>query len=218
MAGYRKGQGANTTASMRFALHDLLDPLPGQPTFSEIIFAEVTGRLQQTDHRGWNKAYLDNLDFFRVSSFQPITHWQRAISWTARVGLRTVQDGACDQCLAGTIEVGAGATVAPKLSESFVSLLTKLETDYSDGFATHHRIAVGPEVWWRWVPSKKWSMLTIVGYKWSNYFEAPLFADQFFTRSVELRYHVDKDWSLAAKAQGYEKDHHAFSAGFYRYF
>ena len=217
-AGYRDGQGAFGTASMRFALHDLLDPLPGQPAFSEIHFAGVTGRVQQSDYSRVNKLHLDNLDLFRVSSFQPVTAWQNSLSWTAKLGMRTVMDDACQQCLAGTLEAGAGASVGKGGTENFLALLSKFEADYSDGFPTHWRTAVGPEIWGRWVPSRRVSMLGIVGYKWSNYLEQPLFAEQIFTHSLELRYHASKKVSLTMKGEGQEDHGRALQLGFYRFF
>ena len=217
-SGYRDGQGAYSTGTMRWALHDLLDPLPGQPTFSEIHFASITGRLQQTDYGAGQKFYLDNLDFFRVSSFQPVTSWQNSFSWTAKLGMRTVKDDACDQCLAGTVELGGGASVGPAMSENFLALLTKFEADYSDGFPTQWRTAFGPELWGRLVPSRKWSMLAIVGYKWSNYLEQPLFAEQFFTHSLEVRYHANKQWSYALKGVGHEDHGREVQLGFNRFF
>lgn len=216
--GYRDGDGAYSTATMRWALHDLLDPLPGQPTFSEIHFASITGRLQQTDYGDGQKFYLDNLDFFRVSSFQPVTSWQNSFSWTAKLGMRTVKDDACDQCLAGTVELGGGASVGPAMSENFLALLTKFEADYSDGFPTQWRTAFGPELWGRLVPSRKWSMLAILGYKWSNYLEQPLFADQIFTHSLEVRYHANKQWSYALKGIGHEDHGREVQLGFNRFF
>ncbi|MBY0515566.1 MAG: hypothetical protein K2P81_01570 [Bacteriovoracaceae bacterium] len=203
---------------MRFALHDLLDPLPGQPTFSEIHFAGLTGRLQQTEYGQVNKAYLDNLDIFRVSSFQPITQWQNSLSWTAKLGMRTITDNACKYCLATTLEAGGGASIGSSTSENFLAFLTKFELDYSNGFPTQWRAAVGPEVWGRWVPSKKISMLSIIGYKWSNYLQAPLFSDQIFTHSLEIRYHASKVWSYSLKGAGQESKGREIQLGFYRFF
>lgn len=216
--GYRDGEGTFATASLRFALHDLLDPLPGQPTFSEIHFAGITGRLQQQGHGEGVRGHLDNLDFFRVSSFQPVTAWQNSFSWTAKLGARTIQDDACDQCLAANIDLGGGASVGPSNSENFVALLTKFEADYSDELKNHARVAVGPEVWARVVPSRKWSLLGKLGYKWSNYFEEPLFADQIFTHSLEVRYHASREISWAFSGTGHEERGQAVELGFYRFF
>jgi hypothetical protein len=218
MAGYQDGEGSFTSATMRWALHDLLDPLPGQPTFSEIHFASITGRLQQDDYGDGQKLLLENLDFFRVSSFQPVTSWQNSFSWTAKLGMRTVQDDACDQCLAGTLEAGGGASIGQLGTANFLALLTKVEADYSDDFPTRGRLALGPELWGRWVPNNRFSLLAIVGYKWSNYFEAPLWSDQIFTHSLELRYHANKYWSYALKGIGHEEEGRVIQAGFHRFF
>lgn len=217
-AGYRHKAGAFTSASMRFALHDLLDPLPGQPTFSQITFADLEGRVQQNGYSRFDKAHLDKLDIFRVSSFQPITHWQRSTSWDGRIGLHTIQDNQCHQCLAISAEAGVGATVAPRLSESFVSLMNKFHLDYSDGFAKPWRLGIGPELWARWVASRRVSVLGIAGYKWTNSFQQPFFVQQIFTQSLEVRYHASKEWSYSLKGEGQQEAGRAYSLGFFRYF
>ncbi len=216
--GYRDGQGAFGLGHMRFALHDLLDPLPGQPAFSEIHFAGLTGRFEQNEYGSWDKLHLENLDIFRVTSVQPVTEWQRATSWTGRIGARTLQDQTCPGCFSWVAEGGVGATIGPKLSESFVSLFNKFELDHSTGFPTQWRFGVGPELWGRWVPSRKLSVLGVLGYKWVNFLEAPLFAEHVFTQSLELRYHFTQDVSLALKGEGQQEEGRAFSAGFYRFF
>jgi len=217
-AGSEDGRGGYAFASMRFALHDLLDPLPGQPTFSEIHFAGLYGRLQQTDYGEATRLEIDSLDFFRVSSFQPVTTWRNSFSWTAKLGLRKIQDEACDSCLAGTLDAGTGVTLAPAKSESFVALLTKFEVDHSPDLRRNWRFVVGPEVWARWVISKKISSLATIGYKWSQAFEAPLFAAQLFTHSLEVRYHASREWSLALKGQRIERQHASAQLGLYRFF
>lgn len=217
-AGYRDNAGTFGTASMRFALHDFLDPLQGQPTFSQIIMGDFNFTFQQTDYSQFSEFKIENIDLFRVSSMQPITHWQRNTSWDGRIGTRTIRDEGCKDCFAITAEAGVGATVAPKNSENFISLLNKFQFDYSDDFKNPLRVAMGPELWWRWIPSTKLSFLAIVGYKWSNYLETPLFANQIFTQSIELRYHVNKNWSLALKGEGQQENNRAGSIGFYNFF
>lgn len=197
--GYQSSEGFYSVGGMRFSLHDLLDPLAGQPTFSQIIFGDFNARIQQSDYSRVDSIRLENADIFRISSFQPITHWQRNTSWDGRVGVRTVREEGCDECLMISTEAGIGATVAPKLSESFVALLNKFHLDYSDGFEKPWRIGVGPEMWGRWVPNRYVSMLGIVGYKWRNHFEQPFFARQSLLSSLEFRYHATKDYSLYLK-------------------
>jgi hypothetical protein len=79
-------------------------------------------------------------------------------------------------------------------------------------------VLVGPEVWWRWIPSTGWSLLTKLGYKWSNFIESPRFADQVFTHSLEVRYHATKSISIGLKGEGHEERGQAAEVGFYSYF
>lgn len=217
-AGHRDHAGAFATAAMRFALHDFLDPLPGQPTFSQIIMMDFVGTFEQSNYSRFDRFQLESFDFFHVSSMQPITEWQRNVSWDGRIGAKTIRDKGCQECFAITAEWGGGATYAPKLSESFVSLLNKFHFDYSDDFKNPLRFAVGPELWWRWIPSARLSFLAIVGYKWSNYLDDLHFADQIFTQSYELRYHLGKNWSAFLKGEEQQEDNRAGSVGLYNFF
>lgn len=210
--GQREEEVNFATVSMRFALHDLLDPLPGQPTFSQIHFADITARYED------KKLFLDNLDLFRVSSFQPLNHWQKSLAWTAKMGMRTIQDLDCVNCLAGNFEGGGGVSINPFDGESFIAILAKGEFDYSGALETNARTLVGPELWWRYIPNHKWSMLHITGYKWLNGIERPRFDRQVFTHSMEIRYHASKEISLQLKGQRHDTERHSLEFGFYRFF
>lgn len=201
---------------IRFALHDLLDPLPGQPQFSEIEFAGLNLRLQ--NEQDAQKLYLDRLDLFRVSSFEPVTAFQKDFSWTARLGLRNIQDRACVDCLAGHMELGGGASIAPEGSLSFVSLLSKLEIDYTGAFAGSGRVMVGPEVWARLAEWESVSMLLKSGYKWGTEFDQFNFGQGLFTHSLELRYHATQSSSMSLKGEVFDEHRQALEVGLLHFF
>lgn len=216
--GYRDNAGVFGTASMRFALHDFLDPLPGQPSFSQIIMFDFNTTFEQTEYSQFDRFKLENFDFFHISSMQPITAWQRNVSWDGRIGTKTIRDGACDECFAVIADWGGGGTYSPEGTQHFISLLNKFHLDYSDDFSKPFRFAVGPELWLRLMLETKLSFLSVVGYKWSNYLEQPLFKEQIFTVTNELRYHVSKDWSFFLKEERQREGNHAGSMGFYNFF
>lgn len=201
---------------MRFALHDLLDPLPGQPQFSEIEFAGLNLRLQ--NEKQAQTLELDRLDLFRVSSFEPVTAFQKDFSWTARLGLRSIQDRACVDCLAGHVELGGGASVAPQGSLSFISLLSKLELDYTGAFAGSGRALLGPEVWARLAEWDKLSMLLKSGYKWGTQFDQVKFGQGLFTHSLELRYHGTQSSSLSLKGEVFDEQRQSLEVGLLHFF
>ena len=115
--------------------------------------------FEQSDYSQFDQLKLENMDLFRVTSMQPVTQWQRNVSWDGRLGTRTIRDEGCEECFAIVAEAGAGGTYAPKFSQSFISLLNKFNLDYSDDFKNPLRLAVGPELWWRYAFSERLNFL-----------------------------------------------------------
>ncbi len=200
--------------SHRFALHDLLDPLAGQPSFSQIEFLHTKLNYNQNS----KELKIHQVDFFTLSSFSPYEFYKKPISWTARLGLRSIQDPACLDCMAGHVELGGGASVAPQGSLSFISLLSKLELDYTGAFAGSGRALVGPEVWARLAEWESLSMLLKSGYKWGTQFDQFKFGQGLFTHSLELRYHGTQSSSLSLKGEVFDEQRQSLEVGLLHFF
>jgi Domain of unknown function (DUF4105) len=95
------------TAEFRLSLHDLADPSDGYLELSAIEF--MRARVQV-----WPGARLelDEGSIFRVTSLTPQTRFDRKVSWELDVGATSIEDRACDRCLATQIAGGAGMTFA----------------------------------------------------------------------------------------------------------
>lgn len=200
--------------SHRFALHDLLDPLQGQPSFSQIEFMHTKVRFIPEE----NTLSLSHLDLFTLASFSPSTFYRRPFSWTARLGLRNIQDRGCVDCMAGHMELGGGASIAPEGSLSFVSLLSKLEIDYTGSFAGSGRALIGPEVWARMADWESVNMLLKTGYKWGTQFDRINFGQGLFTHSLELRYHATQSSSMSLKGEVFDEQRQALEVGLLHFF
>jgi hypothetical protein len=210
-----RSHGSNILGfSHRFALHDLLDPQAGQPSFSQIEFLHT-----KFNYLVESKEFkINRVDFFTLSSFSPYEFYKKPISWTARLGLRSIQDRGCVDCMAGHVELGGGASVAPQGSLSFLSLLSKLELDYNGALAGSGRAVVGPEVWARLAEWESLSMLLKSGYKWGTQFDQFKFGQGLFTHSLELRYHATKSSSLSLKGEVFDEQRQSLEVGLLHFF
>ncbi len=220
--GYSAGEGSYQTLSMRFALHDMLDPLPGQPPFSEITFGDVGLRLQQQDYHAPRKLLINHLDIFRVKSYQPVTPWQQNFSWNARIGMGTLRDESFKDQLGSTIELGGGGTVGLGQNQwNLLTLLSKVELTQQDQFAHGWRMAAGPEISTRFVFSDHLSLGLVTSYKWRHYFTDNDFSSTAFQRGGEFRWNMNKTWSLFMKTDWYDiksQTNQWSELGFYVYY
>jgi hypothetical protein len=103
-AAVQRGEFA-PTLDFRLALHDLADPTPGYLELSSIEF--LRARLQL-----WSsgRIQLDDGVLFGVTSLSVQSRFQRRLSWHFELGATTLEDRACDQCLAGQMTGGLGPT------------------------------------------------------------------------------------------------------------
>lgn len=200
--------------SHRFALHDLLDPLSGQPSFSQIEFLHTKLKYEIES----KTLRFKEVDLVTLSSFSPYQFYKKPLSWTARLGLRSIQDHGCVDCMAGHVELGGGASVAPQGSLSFISFLSKLELDYTGAFAGSGRALLGPEVWARLAEWESLSVLLKSGYKWGTQFDQLKFGQGLFTHSLELRYHSTRSSSLSLKGEVFDEQRQSLEVGLLHFF
>jgi hypothetical protein len=95
------------TFEFRLSLHDLADPSDGYLELSAIEFMRARVQL-------WpgGRLELDEGSIFRVTSLTPQTRFDRKMSWELDVGATSIEDRACDRCLATQITGGAGMAFA----------------------------------------------------------------------------------------------------------
>ena len=100
--------GGKYGASLEFrlALHDLADATPGYPELAAIEF--MRARLQFWEP---HRIELEDASFVRVTSLSAQTRFDHKISWELDVGATTLDDAACDRCLAGRVAGGAGGAL-----------------------------------------------------------------------------------------------------------
>lgn len=97
--------GGDYAASLEFrlALHDLADATPGFPELAAIEFMRARVQLWIPE-----RVELEDASLMRVTSLTPQGRFDRKVSWEFDVGATTLDDAACDRCLAAQVTGGTG--------------------------------------------------------------------------------------------------------------
>jgi Domain of unknown function (DUF4105) len=128
----------------RLALHDLTDPPDGEPELSQLQFLDTRLRYDP----GQRSFTLDRLTFAELVALNPLTRYERALSWRARAFGMRLHDAACPDCFAHGLDLSLGATLATEnehlavfvMADSYVAFSSHL-----DGIGARFvRAGVGP--------------------------------------------------------------------------
>jgi hypothetical protein len=99
---------AFATLGYRLALHDLVDPPDGEPELSQLQFLDTQVRFDVTRRR----MTLDRLVFAEVVALNPLSGFERSLSWRARAFGMRLHDRGCPDCFAHGVDGALGATLA----------------------------------------------------------------------------------------------------------
>jgi hypothetical protein len=212
--GERQNEGEFFQAGLRFALHDWLDPINGQPPYSEIEFFNLDLSIDERNNSTY-KFHLDDFHAFKVSSFQPITQWQNNISWTATLGAKNIMDKTCIDCFSPYINLGGGASVAH--SDFLFSFLTKAELNYSTEFMHDFRFKFGPTGLIRWIPNSKFSLGATLDYHWLSFLHDENTSKPWIEPNFEMRFHQAPEQSFYFNYQNIN-DHGRFAMGVLKFY
>jgi hypothetical protein len=95
-------------AELRFALHDISDPLRGYLPYSTVEFWRMQGRI----FPALSRFDLQSFSLLTVSSLAPMSVLEKNFSWRFDLGAERVRDRRCDDCLAGDVSALYGASFA----------------------------------------------------------------------------------------------------------
>ena len=200
--GWSRRDGGLVTLEGRSALHDFADPPAGEPDLAAVEFLPFRARWAPRDRR----FELDDLAVVRVATMSPLSRFDLRPSWRFALGARTVRDAACDQCLAGYAEGGAGVALV-----RFAGAIDLLATgDLSlegapglSGLDGHgFRVGVGPGGLLRLRAGERIALLASAGWRW-----LPAAAPHdTWSLGADLRLNAWRDLSLAVQARRTPQD------------
>ena len=132
------------TIGYRLALHDLADPADGEAELSQLQFLDTRLRYDL----GQRSFTLDRLTFAELVALNPITRYERALSWRGRAFGMRLHDAACSDCFAHGLEIALGGTLASENERFAVFLMADSYVAFSgrlDGIGgSFVRLGVGP--------------------------------------------------------------------------
>jgi hypothetical protein len=98
----------------RLALHDLADPAPGYPEYSQLEFLPTRARIRfDEDITGRRRFELESLSLVRIISLSAQNRFDRKLSWKVDAGVIRIADAGCaGYCYLGQLAMGTGLTLA----------------------------------------------------------------------------------------------------------
>jgi hypothetical protein len=137
-------QSSFNTIGGRLALHDLTDPPDGEPELSQLQFLDTRLRYDP----GQRSFTLDRLTFAELVALNPLTRYERALSWRVRAFGMRLHDAACPDCFAHGADFSLGGTFATENEHLAVFVMADTYVAFSrhlDGIDGRFvRLAVGP--------------------------------------------------------------------------
>ncbi|MDX2347218.1 MAG: DUF4105 domain-containing protein, partial [Nitrospirota bacterium] len=129
--------------TLRAGYHDLLDPDPGFPPYSQIVL----GSLAVRHYNKRNRTRLERLTFANIVSLTPMDMLIKAPSWKLRFELDTVKFNGCRYCRNINLNGGLGLTLESQWIHPIVFFaLPELDANYSDAYDGDYRIGGGSTV------------------------------------------------------------------------
>ncbi len=186
------------TLGYRLTLHDLADPPDGEPELSQVQILDTHVRFDYARRA----LTLDSLTFADVLALNPITRFEKAVSWRARAfGIR-LHDRGCLDCFAHGLDGAIGGTIATENEHATFFLMADVYVAFSvsgslDGIGgSFVRVGLGPYAGFRVrLPGE---MIGLVTASWS-YLPAQNLRGTYDLRAT-LRESLGKDVALGVEA------------------
>jgi uncharacterized protein DUF4105 len=137
-------QSSFSSLGVRLALHDLADPPDGEPELSQLQFLDTRFRYDL----GQRSFTLDRLTFAELVALNPVTRYERALSWRIRAFGMRLKDAGCPDCFAHGLDFSLGATLASEDERLAVFVMADVSAAFSarlDGIGGRFaRVGLGP--------------------------------------------------------------------------
>lgn len=156
-------------AEVRFALHDINDPLDGYLKYSTVEFWRMQGRLYPVSGR----AELQSFALMTINSFSPLRTLEKKPAWRVSLGADRVRDRRCDGCL-GTYGFAYGGLSLEPLRGIMLYGLLGPKGETSPGYAQAKWLAsVAGTAGVRWKIMNAWQLAG--EYEWRRVYDFETF-------------------------------------------
>lgn len=126
---------------LRFAMHDLMDPAIGYPQWSQLEFFNFKASYDPKEkHFKMNEFW-----FFAVTTAQPVTKFEKHLTWQARLGQKSSLGDYNDPAYGTQLAGGYSWLLDPNHDLLLMTLLAG-EVFYNQQFPKQWEIAVGPKL------------------------------------------------------------------------
>ncbi|MCO4792254.1 MAG: DUF4105 domain-containing protein [Bacteriovoracaceae bacterium] len=130
----------------RFTLHDLLDNPIGHNKDAWMEMGNFKFRYHpKVESKGDSSMFrLDDFSLFHVLSLSPLQEYFSTMTWTARLGAKTIKDEGCSYCFTPMMRIGGGLSQDFNWLVYYVLLSTEAEAWKNIG-DKGYRFGAGPE-------------------------------------------------------------------------
>ena len=147
--------------TLRAGYHDLLDPEPGYPLYSQIVL----GSMKVRHYNKRNRTRLESLTLANIVSLTPVDMLIKAPSWKLRVELDTVKFNGCRYCRNINLNAGLGLARESQWMHRVVWFaLPEFDANYSKAYDGNYRIGGGINAGIIASFTEKWKMLASGSY------------------------------------------------------
>ncbi len=162
--GHSKKGEFTSKLALRPALHDLLDPIPGQNPNAIMEMGNLELRYYN-DRAGAKKVYLDRADFIQVLSISPFTTLIPKASWRIRFGSERINDQSCDSCYTPSLDGAYGVAFGRENVKWGLLLHTEFQAN-KELSREGYRVGAGPESFFLLRVSEKFALKAFASHDW----------------------------------------------------
>ena len=189
-SGHSSSGGFTTRLGYRFALHDLLDPLPGQNPNAIMEMGNFAMRYYG-DRKDAKKLYMERADLIQVLSLSPFSTLIPKGSWRLRLGSERVSDESCDSCFAPTVESAYGLSFGEGNYKFGLFLHTQGQVHKELGHKGM-RLGAGPESFFLARPADSLAFKIFAHYDWWLWSDL----NQSYRYGGEAAFHLNGNFSI----------------------
>ena len=202
---YMDQVGRSTRFEFRAALHDLLDPQAGSLKEAQLEIGKFSLAYQEKKYTDL-KLIFDQLSIFNIRNFAEQNFWASPLSWEVDVGAKQLRRLTCFDCPAIFVNGSIGNSLQVANRKILLAILLNTEVNIQSQFENNYRLGLGPKLFMRFKFSDLWIAALSSTYHFNTFEHTSVFQNAEWFSELELRHHMTKRISLAAKGGSIERE------------